>query len=165
MEEGVGNNKISKFMLKKVVGIIIIFITVLFGIGTLYILVSNGEKKDIYCTSEKKCITLWKKRLGEVYVILGKHKNKEVPSCSCVRIQRENIIDIIFANDSTVLITLNGDSQISHTMCDGVSIERYSDNKELNDSLYTWFDGKYKRYKKEIEFISIDFRENYVTKR
>lgn len=39
----------------------------------------------------------------------------------------------------------------------------YRNDKALNDSLYTNFDGKYRRYKEKVNYININIEENYAT--
>lgn len=43
------------------------------------------------------------------------------------------------------------------------TIVNYDIDKAHNDSLFTYFDGEYHRYKKNIRFISIFVKENYAT--
>jgi hypothetical protein len=35
-------------------------------------------------------------------------------------------------------------------------------NKKNNDSLFTYFDGKYNRYKRNVNYISLFIQENYA---
>ena len=39
----------------------------------------------------------------------------------------------------------------------------YRNDKALNDSLYTNFDGRYRRYKEKVDYININIDENYAT--
>lgn len=75
---------------------------------------------------------------------------------------RYSNIHLISSNDGKLLIYIDENAIIIKQSSDKL-IELYKENKVLNDSLYTYFDGKYNRYKKEVDFISINIQENYAT--
>lgn len=119
----------------------------------------NGVK-SYYCLTEDKCITVWKSSNGEVYIIYGKYQSNKKPKDDYVKIDsKEEFIDIIFIQNDRLLVDTNTSIQKKST---NNKIELYSDNKKENDSLYTYFDGNYTKYKKNIDFISINIKENYA---
>lgn len=127
---------------------------------------SNGMR-SFYCLSENKCVTVWKKGNNSAIIIRGKYESAKTPSDNYVKlINITNTIDwyasIIFTKDDKLLIdVINDNTKVISKSSKGI-IELYN-NKTLNDSLYTFFDGKYRRYKNEVEYISIDIKENYIT--
>lgn len=145
---------------KKILAITVLGIFVLMIISTL---MSDGVK-SIYCLSDDKCVTVWKRTNGEVYIILGEYKGKKVPSDNYVKMTNVmfNYIDVIFKQENKLLISLGDKANVEQKSSNGL-IELYRDNKAFNDSLYTYFDGRYRKYKENVDFISIDIKENYAT--
>lgn len=128
---------------------------------------SNGSK-SFYCLSEDKCITVWKKGNNSAFIIRGKYDSAKTPSDDYVKlINITNAVDwyasIIFTKDDKLLVDVVDDNtKVISKSSKGV-IELYNNKKTLNDSLYTYFDGKYRRYRNKVEYISIDIKENYIT--
>src|SRR5690554_2019876 len=128
---------------------------------------SNGLR-SFYCLSEGKCITVWKKGNNSAFIIRGKYDGAKTPSDNYVKlINITNAVDwyasIIFTKDDKLLIDVVDDNtKVNSNSSNGI-IELYNNKKTLNDSLYTYFDGKYRRYKKDVEYISLNIKENYVT--
>ncbi|WP_143961162.1 hypothetical protein [Litoribacter populi] len=151
-----------KIINKKII-ILIIIIFVLAVYFIINIFMSDGIKY-VYCLSYDKCVTVWKRGNGEKYIILGKYEGKEIPSDNFIyfSILNSTYVDVIFVNGENVLIAIDDNTQVVKKSSNGL-IELYSDNKPLFDSLYTYFDGNYRKYKNEVEFISIDIQENYAT--
>ena len=145
---------------KKILAITVLGIFVLMIINTL---MSDGVK-SIYCISDDRCVTVWKRENGEVYIILGEYKGKKVPPDNYVKMTNVmfSYIDVIFKQENKLLISLGDKADIEEKSSNGL-IELYRDNKAFNDSLYTYFDGRYRKYKENVDFISIDIKENYAT--
>lgn len=128
---------------------------------------SNGLR-SFYCLSEDKCITVWKKDNNSAFIILGKYYSAKKPSDNYVRLNDiTNAVDwyasVIFTkNDKLLVDVVNDKTKVVSKSSKGI-IELYNNKKTLNDSLYTYFDGKYRRYKNNVEYISIDIKENYAT--
>lgn len=144
----------------KIAGSVIIGIIIYFIVETL---TSNGTKY-YYCISKNKCVTVWKMENGEVYVMLGHYKSRKVPSNNYVKVSRMNTsyMSVILSQSNRLLIDVEDNAKIIKQSSSSL-IELYNKNKPLNDSLYTYFDGKYRRYKKEVDYIIIDLKENYAT--
>lgn len=128
---------------------------------------SNGVR-SFYCLSEDKCVTVWKTGNDSAFIILGKYNRKKTPSDDFIKlIDITNTIDwyasVIFTKDDKLLIDVVDDSKKVINQSSKGIIKLYNNNKTLNDSLYTYFDGKYRRYKKDVEYISLNIKENYAT--
>lgn len=141
-------------------------------LGILLLLIIDGEKSDgvryFYCLSEDKCVTVWKKGNDSVFIILGKYHSEKTPSDDYIKlINMTNTIDwyasVIFTKDDKLLIDVVVDSKNVISQSSKGTIKLYNNKETLNDSLYTYFDGKYRQYKKDVEYISLNMKENYAT--
>ena len=145
-----------------------IFMILVLGFVFLFLLVMNSCKSDgmrsFYCLSGNKCVTVLKSDNENIYIIYGMYKNREKPSDNYIKMSnnRYSNIHMILSKDGKLLIDIDKNATIVKQSSNGL-IELYKENKVLNDSLYTYFDGKYNRYKKEVDFISINIQENYAT--
>jgi hypothetical protein len=146
-------------------------ISIFFIIGLFFFLIfyfyMNEGIKSYYCLSNGNCITVWKKTSKEVYIIYGKYNSTKKPSDDYVKlIDITNEVDmyasVIFTKDDKLLIDVIDDSTKVISQSSKGIIELYNNKKTLNDSLYTYFDGKYRKYKKEVEFLNISYKENYA---
>ncbi|QEK52764.1 hypothetical protein FYC62_14665 [Pedobacter aquae] len=125
-------------------------------------LMSDGIR-SFYCLSDDKCVTVWKRENGEVLLMSGKYKSKEIPLDNYIKITNMNYssIVVLFVGDK-LLVDVENNAMALQKSSNGL-IALYRNNKALNDSLYTNFDGKYKRYKEKINYININIEENYAT--
>lgn len=144
---------------KKIVALTILGVAIYLVINTL---TSDGVK-SFYCFSNGKCITVWKKTDGEKYIIFGKYESRKTPLDNYIKISNLNsdYVDVIFVNSNKLLIDVEDNAKAVQKSSNGL-MELYRDNKTLNDSLYTYFDGKYRRYKEDVDYISINIKENYA---
>lgn len=122
------------------------------------------EVRSFYCLSDGKCVTVWKKGNNSIFIILGKYTSAKIPSDNYVKISnnRYDYIHLILSKEDKFLIDIDEKATVIKRSSNNL-IELYKNNKTLNDSLYTYFDGKYWRYKNHVEFISINIEENYAT--
>ena len=137
----------------KIIGVILFVIAVLS--------VWFDQSRSFYCLSESKCVTLWKRLGNKCYIVPGKYYGIFKPSDNYIKTTNTGYVDIIFLNDISLLVDIEDDAEIIRHP-DNNLIELYSNNKAVNDSLYTYFDGKYHKYKDEVEYISIDIKGNYA---
>lgn len=123
---------------------------------------SDGVK-SYYCLSDERCVTLWKKADGDKYVMIGKYQGREIPSDNYIRIRnlKSDYVGVVFSEDR-LLVEIDDKADILVRSSSDL-IELYNENKAVKDSLYTYFDGRYRRYKKGINFISVSIKENYAT--
>ncbi|RZK43385.1 MAG: hypothetical protein EOO90_03760 [Pedobacter sp.] len=126
-------------------------------------LISDGIK-FVYCLKGDKCVTVWKRTNGEFYIIFKRYESGAVPSDNYVQISNLNrdYVDVLFVNENKILIAIDEKAYVVLKSSKGV-IELYMDHKVTNDSLYTYADGNYRLYRKEIDVISINLEENYAT--
>jgi hypothetical protein len=143
--------------------LLIFTILVLLTLLVIDSLLSSGFK-SYYCISDNKCITVWKRTNGDIYIIHGAYRNRKKPTDDYVKVlnSRYDNIHLILSKDDKLLIDVDKSATVIKQSSNSL-MALYKDNKALNDSLYTYFEGKYKRYNKDVEFISINIKENYAT--
>jgi len=123
--------------------------------------------RSFYCLPNNKCVTIWKTESKKALIILGKYEDSKRPSDNYVELfDITNMVDwyadvIFVSGDSLIVDVGNNGKVICHSSQRNVRL--FSDNKTLNDSLFTYFDGKYRKYKNHIEYLSINIKENYAT--
>lgn len=128
----------------------------------------NSCKSDglrfFYCLSEDRCITVWKTQNGEVYIIYGEYRGLVPPPDDYLKLinMKSPYVCVLLSNNNKLLIDIETNAKVTYRFSNGI-MRLYNDDKALNDSMYTYYDGKYRRYKKEVEYISIDIKENYAT--
>ena len=149
--------------------IIIVVIDLVFWI-IIKLAMPDGVKHYLYFgENDQYCITVWKKSNSPssyyTYIISGKYKrNRKDPQKNYIKINLGNHQSPSWA---TVFITQDGkmlvDADNVETICseDG-SIELYNNNKEFNDSIYTYIKKGKRYYKNRYNYVSIDFIENYA---
>lgn len=124
---------------------------------------SDGVR-SFYCLSTDKCITVWKPGDGYVFIVYGTYRSGKKPTDEYVRLTNTSYgyISVILSKNNELLIDVEKNADIIHQSSNGF-IKLYRNSKELNDSIYTYLDGNYRRYKKEVDYINIDTKENYAT--
>lgn len=143
-------------------------IFVILILGFVFLLIINSCKSDgvrsFYSLSKDKCVTVWKPGNGDVYIIYGTYRSRKKPTDDYVKVlnSRYDNIHLILSKDDKLLIDVDKNATVIKQSSNSL-IGLYKDNKVLNDSLYTYFDGKYNRYKKEVDYISVNIKENYAT--
>ncbi|MFM1775104.1 MAG: hypothetical protein RJA53_714 [Bacteroidota bacterium] len=121
----------------------------------IFMLIWFGESRSFFCLNNSRCITVWKTFNNVCYIIPGKYFGFIKPSTSSF-IQTTNInnVDIIWnSNFDTILVNTDDSNLIVHNFSKSVRIIKYSQNKSYNDSLFTYFNGNYHRYKKGLPYI------------
>src|SRR5690554_2538954 len=136
--------------LLKIIGVFLLLIVVL--------LVWFDQSRTFYCLSEDKCVTVWKRLGNKCYVVPRRYYGVFKPSDNYIKTTNTGYVDVILVNDNKLLIDIEHKAEILQRSSNG-SIELYRDNKTVNDSLYTYFDGKYRRYVKGVDYININIKE------
>lgn len=125
------------------------------------------DTRHFFCLEDGRCVTMWRTLNGVCYVIPGKYSGKEDPpvSESYVMSPFTKSMDIIWEKNTTdIIVYLEDDKkQIIHESLNGVKVFNYNLNKRYNDSVFFYFDGKYDRYKKDVDFMHIDIKEEYAS--
>lgn len=124
---------------------------------------SDGAR-SVYCITKDKCITTWELGNGELLIVYGTYKGIKKPVDDYIKVinNRYDNIHLLISRDGKLLIDVDKNATVVKQSSNDL-IDLYKNNKTLNDSLYTYFDGKYTRYKKEVDYISLNIKENYAT--
>jgi len=159
--------KILKRMLK--ISTVIILGFLLFTI--IYTLNSRGIK-SYYCLSNGKCVTVWKRTNGEVYIIPGKYGSNNKPTVSHIRTINKQFVTLYFSNEIElsykIIVRDEGNLESSQK---GYTIENDIKGEweilEFSDSyksiLYEPNAIKFKDVKESTNYLTINIQENYAT--
>lgn len=153
----VRQTKMVKIALK-ITGVIVLLVVILS--------VWAEQSRSFYCLSEGKCVTVWKRSGNKCYIIIDKYYGLFKPTNNYIKTTNTAFVDIIWTDDNRLLIDTEDNAEIIQPSSDkNLIIERYRDDKTINDSLYTYFDGRYKRYNKKVDYTRLYIKENYATDR
>lgn len=142
----------------KVAGIIILMFLIL--------AVWAEQSRSFYCLSDRKCVTVWKRSGNKCYIILNKYYGISKPAENYIKTTNTAFVDIIWIDDNRLLIETEDYAEIIQPPSGkGLVIEQYNHDKTLNDSLYTYIDGKYEKYIDKVKFIRLYIKESYATDR
>jgi|SRR5699024_7750468 len=136
-------------------------------IGLSLLLIAIGliiidQTRSFYCLERGKCITVWKQLGNKCYIIPGKYYGLFKPDNAYIKTTNTNLITVIWQNNHSILIDSYVKVEIFNQFSGSVVIRLYNNEKILNDSLYTYFDGNYHKYKKGVNYMSVDIEENLV---
>jgi hypothetical protein len=124
------------------------------------------DSRHFYCLENGRCVTVWRTLSGICYVIPGKYSNSVCPppSQSYITSTFTKGMDIIWEkNTDNIIVNLEDEkSQIIHESQNGIKIVNYNLNKKYNDSVFLYFDGNYNHFKKEVDFMDIDIKEEHA---
>lgn len=138
-------------------------IIIILSVCLLLITVWFGKKRSFYCLDDRHCVTVWKTYNNRCYVIPGKYYGLFKPSRSYIESTNINSMDLIWNGaPHEVIVNKDDNSSIVNRFPNSINIIDYNTNKIHNDSLFTSFDGKYHRYRKDVMFISVFIEENYA---
>jgi len=119
------------------------------------------QSRHFYCLSDKQCFTVWKRLGNKCYIIPGKYFGIFRPS-HYIETTNNIYVDVIRRGDTSLLVNTGKNIEILDQSIHTQLIDWYGNDRVRNDSLYTFFDGKYRRYKKEVEYIGVNIEENYA---
>lgn len=77
---------------------IIILLIILGLITFLFVKLSSDGFKKIYCLSNNKCITVWKKSNGEVLIIPGKYESDQKPTISHIKTTNDQLLALYYSD-------------------------------------------------------------------
>ena len=118
--------------------------------------------RSTYCISSNKCVTVLKKTDGEVQIVYGTYKGNKEPFNNFITVKNAQYATIILNPDQKLILDLEKKAEILNNSFDKDSILLYRNNIAVNDSLFTYLDGKYRRYKEGVKYVSFDIKENYA---
>jgi hypothetical protein len=144
-------------MVKKIL-IATILVSISFAIVLMYNL---DQSRSIYCLSSEKCITVWKRLGGKCYIIPEKYYGRKSPTGAYLKTSNTDVLHVIWQEDNSILVT-SSEELIYTQSTSEMKIKLYEKNKAVYDSLFTWQNGNYRKYKKGVSYLSIDVEENYV---
>jgi hypothetical protein len=140
--------------MKKVVYLISCFLLVII----VYI-----ESRSFYNAWGDQYFTVWKTLDNRCYIIPGKYYGFFAPNDGFVLVSGAAHLDIVLLKKRHILIAqCLGEMKINPSRENKITIENYNLKKKLNDSLLTYSDGRYMRYKKKTTYISLFINENYA---
>lgn len=150
----------------KVLGILILGMIIYLIINFL---ASDGIK-SYYCLSDNKCVTVWKKENGEVYIIPGKYESNDVPIVSHIKTVSGQFLTLYFSEEfpHKIIVRDQGNylsDKKKYTFVNNIKEEwqflEYSDDYKA--MLYKSDAVKFKDVKASTDYIDLDIYENYAT--
>ncbi len=143
-------------MLKRMFKFIFYFSSVLF---LLVLLVD--QKRKVHCISDNKCVTVWKRIGGTCYVMPYKYYGLFRPRDCYIITTNSSDIGFIWKNKKEIIVHVDEEATIVDNSTKKIKILDYEANYEIYDSIFTYKDGYYRRYKKNVQRIGISILENY----
>ncbi len=150
----------------KILGVIVLGMVICLIINFL---ASDGVKL-YYCVSDNKCVTVWKKTNGDVYVIPDKYEGNAAPSISYIKTINKQFLTLYFSEEIPYKIVVRdeGNLESNQKRYTIENIERgewslleYSE--EYKSILYEPDAEKFKDVKSATEYLTINIYENYAT--
>ncbi|REA58170.1 hypothetical protein DSL64_21420 [Dyadobacter luteus] len=170
MEQGTKSGVSSAKMVKEIGKILVVAILVYFVFLMASVLMSDGVKY-IYCLSDDKCVTVWKKSNGEVYLIPDRYESDEKPTGSHIKTISRQFLTLYFSNgegfSDKIIVRDGGNLRTNRKM---YSIENDSTGKwefvEYSDTLgallYKPSATKFKDVNEGVDYLIINIDENYA---
>jgi hypothetical protein len=145
-------------MVKNFLIAIITLVIIFFIIVYLY---NWDQSRSIYCLTPEKCITVWKRLGGKCFIIPEKYFGRKRPTGAYIKTTNTDRLDVIWKNDNSILVN-SKENAIYLQSTSKMRIKLYQEDKDVYDSLYTFLDGSYRKYREGVNFLSVDVKENYV---
>lgn len=120
------------------------------------------QSRSFYCLDNERCVTVWKRIGGTCYVIPTKYYGIIKSSDNFIKTTNTSDLDVIWESPNYIIVAVDNKTEIINKNLKEFSIVNYNFAKSYNDSLYTFFDGEYLRYKNDVDYISIDIKESYA---
>lgn len=152
----------------KISGIIVLGI-VLYSM--MQALKSDGIK-SYYCLSDAKCVTVWKRTNGEVYIIPGRYEANNKPTVSHIRTINKQFITLYFSKEKElsykIIVRDEGNlesNQKRYTIENDVKGKwEFLEYSNIYKSiLYEPNAIKFKDVKTSTDYLTINIQENYAT--
>lgn len=140
-------------------------------LGVLICFSTDRGVRNTYCLSDNKCITVWKRTEGEVYIIPGRYESNNIPTISHIRTINKQFLTLYFSSENElsnkIIVRDEGNlesNQKRFTIENDVTGEweffEYSDS--LKSILYEPGAIKFKDVKLSTDYIIINVEENYA---
>lgn len=145
-----------KFIHKALISLLIIFN---FG--------CTNQSKFYYCVNDNRCITLWKKDGGDVYIVPDLYFERSIPIKGYIKTVSTQAITFYFSDSLPNQVIVRNQSR--HNKNSGYEIIGPFNNKEFvqyNESyksiLYGDKNVKFNDVKNEVDYIDLVIKENYA---
>lgn len=156
----------KKDIMKKIllpVGIILLGVSIYFSM--------HRGKRNFYCFSENKCITVWKRNDGEVYIIPGRYESNKKPISSHILTCNKQFLTLYFSSEkelsNKIIVRDEGNfvsNQKRYTIENKVGGEweflEYS--RSLESILYRPNAIQFNDIKAGTDYLTINIQENYA---
>jgi hypothetical protein len=151
----------------------ILIISGIIFLGGLFYTIKNTLTSDgiksIYCLSNDKCVTVWKRANGEVYVIPDKYEGNSKPSVCYIKTINKQFLTIYFSEEISKKIIVRDDGNLESNQR-RYTIENKGKGKwdlleysqEYKSILYKSNAIKFKDVKSGTEYLTINIHENYA---
>ena len=151
-------------------------IFIILVLGFVFLLIMNSCKSDgvksFYCLSDDKCITVWKRTDGKVYIIPGTYESNDKPTVIHIQTINKQFLTLYFSNKKgfsyKIIVRDEGNLESnlkSYSIENDVKGEweflEYSDS--YRSILYEPNAVKFKDVKKSTDYLTINIQENYAT--
>lgn len=122
-----------------------------------------GQRRTFLCVGDGRCVTVWKTYGNKCYLVPGKYYGVTEPECSHATTSNTAMVDFIWpSNSNTFILSSGSEAQISNRVGD-IQLQLYSENQQLNDSLYTRLDGRNRVYRDGVTYLTVDIKDGYST--
>lgn len=121
--------------------------------------ISDGVR-SFYCLSEDKCITVWKRTDGEVYIIFGEYKEKKVPKDNYIRTSYDNALTIIVDESSSYDYIISNDYGKKLLIKSSNYKTKYYEYGQKETFINDYYINR--QIKKGLQYLQIDIKESLV---
>jgi hypothetical protein len=129
----------------------------------------NGVR-SFYCLSDDKCVTVWKKTNGEVFIIPDKYVENSEPSVSHIKTINKQFLTLYFSEEIPQKIVVRDQGNLESNL-KRYTIEKREKGKwefleyseEYKSILYGQDAKKFKDVKLVADYLTINIHENYAT--
>lgn len=151
-------------------------IFIILVLGFVFLLIMNSCKSDgmksFYCLSDNKCITVWKRTDGKVYIIPNRYESNNKPTVSHIQTIDKQFLTLYFSSKKNfsykIIVRDEGNLESnlkSYIIENDVKGEweflEYSDS--YKSILYEPNAIKFKDVKASTDYLTINIQENYAT--
>lgn len=136
---------------------LILLILLIFFIGFI-------ENRSFYSNDDKRYITVWKTYGDTCYIMPYKYYGLLKPTANYIVTTNTGFCDIIWQDEQTnqIIFSCSKIYRINNDRTDLPNIVDYKSNQLYYDNIFTYFDGTYKLYKKELNYMSVNILEDYI---
>lgn len=147
---------------------VIVFLLMFYSL--INALMSDGVK-SVYCLANNKCVTVWKRRNGEVYIVPGRYESNNKPTVSHIRTINKQFLTLYFLDEegfyNKIIVRDEGNLESNQKM---YTIENDIKGKwefleyseRCNSTVYQPNSIQFKDVKASTDYLTINIQENYA---